>query len=91
MKAIVSLILAVISFNSHASEFYKPWADAGPVIVLDTYEGNPIKWTKMATDHRVVGVVHRIAIGTRVDKKYFEREVSLVSFPEAKSKILMME
>lgn len=50
-----------------------PWKNSGTTIVIDAFEGNPINWDQMATDKRVVAVIHRSSIGSRVDRKYEER------------------
>lgn len=55
------------------SSLNRPWDKAGTTIVIDAYEGNPIDWDKMATDSKVVGVIHRSSIGSRVDSKYRSR------------------
>lgn len=51
-----------------------PWKKQGTSIVIDAYEGNGIDWNKMASDKKMVGVIHRSAIGLRVDSKYLERK-----------------
>jgi GH25 family lysozyme M1 (1,4-beta-N-acetylmuramidase) len=38
-------------------------------------EGNDIDWDKLATDKRVVAIIHRATIGDRVDKKYADRKI----------------
>lgn len=50
-----------------------PWKNPDTAIVIDAYQGNPINWDKMATDKRVVGVIHRSSIGQRVDTEYKNR------------------
>ncbi|WP_372655088.1 glycoside hydrolase family 25 protein [Halobacteriovorax sp.] len=52
----------------------RPWERSDTSIIIDAYEGNGIDWDEMATDTKVVGVIHRSSIGARVDKKYFERK-----------------
>lgn len=52
----------------------RPWEREGTSIVIDAYEGNGIDWDKMATDSKVVGVIHRSSIGFRIDTKYFDRK-----------------
>ncbi len=53
--------------------FYSPWKKEWTSIVIDAYQGNSIDWDKMATDERMVGVIHRSSIGLRVDTKYKSR------------------
>ncbi len=50
-----------------------PWKNTNTAIVIDAYQGNPINWDQMASDERVVGVIHRSSIGLRTDTKYLER------------------
>lgn len=54
--------------------FSSPWKNEKTSIVIDAYEGNSINWEKMASDKRVVGVIHRSAQGMRLDNKYKERK-----------------
>lgn len=56
-----------------------PWNKSDSSIVIDAYEGNSIDWTKMATDSKVVGVIHRSSIGTRVDSLYQSRKATAKS------------
>ncbi len=51
----------------------RPWNKSSTTIVIDAYEGNSIDWDKMATDSKVVGVIHRSSIGSRVDSLYKSR------------------
>lgn len=51
-----------------------PWKKQDTVIIIDAYEKNPIDWEKMAQDKKVVAVIHRSAIGLRVDSKYSARK-----------------
>jgi lysozyme len=56
------------------ASFNQPWKKADTSIVIDAYEGNSIDWNKMATDTKVVGVIHRSSIGTRTDTQYKARK-----------------
>lgn len=51
-----------------------PWKSLSTSIVIDAYQRNSIDWNKMATDPRMVAVIHRSAYGTKVDSKYKERK-----------------
>ena len=42
-------------------------------IAIDPYERNEIDWDLLATDTRVVAIIHRATIGDRADRKYAER------------------
>ncbi|MFA6236862.1 MAG: glycoside hydrolase family 25 protein [Bacteriovorax sp.] len=57
-----------------ASSLNRPWAKSGTSIVIDAYEGNSIDWAKMAADKKVVGVIHRSSIGSRLDGLYQSRK-----------------
>lgn len=58
---------------SKKSSLNSPWKSPSSSIVIDAYEGNPIDWDAMASDKKMVAIIHRSAYGTRVDTKYFER------------------
>lgn len=53
--------------------FNRPWDREETSIVIDAYELNSINWDKMATDKKMVGVIHRSSIGLREDKLYEQR------------------
>lgn len=54
--------------------FSSPWKSSDTTIVIDAYEGNSIDWNKMATDKKVVGVIHRSSSGTKADTQYNSRK-----------------
>jgi lysozyme len=56
------------------SQFNQPWKNSAASIVIDVYQGNSIDWNRMATDKRVVGVIHRSSIGLTVDSQYKARK-----------------
>jgi lysozyme len=58
---------------AQTGDFNQPWTDPTIAIVLDPYEGNSIDWDKVATDTRVVAVIHRGTIGSRKDALYKTR------------------
>ncbi len=75
-----SLILLLVLFRAPATfaqspEFIEPWNNPKLAIAIDPYEGNGIDWDKLATDKRVVAIIHRATIGFRADRKYAERRV----------------
>jgi GH25 family lysozyme M1 (1,4-beta-N-acetylmuramidase) len=51
-----------------------PWNKSHSSIVIDAYEGNSIDWNKMATDSKVVGVIHRSSTGLKIDAQYEARK-----------------
>lgn len=72
------LIASLVSCSSFAvfaqsSEFNEPWKNPKIALAIDPFEGNPIDWDKLATDTRVVAIIHRATIGDRADRKYAER------------------
>jgi lysozyme len=71
---LLSLILLPSTFTfAQTGDFNHPWTDPTIAIVLDPYEGNSINWNQVATDTRVVAVIHRGTIGKRKDTLYKSR------------------
>jgi GH25 family lysozyme M1 (1,4-beta-N-acetylmuramidase) len=64
---------ATLSFAQ--SEFKEPWKNPNTALAIDPYEKNDIDWDLLATDKRVVAIIHRATIGDRIDRKYAERKV----------------
>lgn len=56
-------------------EFNEPWKNPKIAIAIDPFEGNNIDWDQLATDTRVVAIIHRATIGDRIDRKYAERKI----------------
>ncbi len=56
-------------------EFSEPWKNPKIAIAIDPFEGNDINWDLLATDTRVVAIIHRATIGDRQDRKYAERKI----------------
>jgi lysozyme len=79
MKRMSALIFGVYfcAFTTFAQspEFSSPWKNPNIAIAIDPFEGNPIDWDLLATDKRVVAIIHRATIGDRADKKYAERKI----------------
>src|SRR5262249_28382490 len=73
------LILFGIAFYSIAfaqsAEFNEPWKNPNVALAIDPYERNAIDWDRLATDKRVVAIIHRATIGFRADAKYAERKI----------------
>lgn len=65
--------IPVSEFEDGPEKYNRPWKNPQTVIVIDAYQGNSINWDLMATDKRVVGVIHRATIGRRVDTQYHNR------------------
>lgn len=73
-------VMAVVAFSSgltlaQSPEFSEPWKNPNIALAIDPFEGNDIDWEKLATDRRVVAIIHRATIGDRVDRKYAERKI----------------
>lgn len=62
-----------LPFPVDAQKYSNPWKRTDTQIVIDAYEGNSINWSQMATDPRVVGVIHRASIGLQADTLYKSR------------------
>ena len=74
--ALVALLMcAPIVTIAQSPEFTEPWKNPNIALAIDPFEGNPIDWEQLATDRRVVAIIHRATIGFRVDTKYAERKV----------------
>src|ERR1700730_11770409 len=72
---IIVLIFASFSVTAFAQspEFNEPWKNPNIALAIDPFEGNDINWDQLATDTRVVAIIHRATIGDRKDRKYAER------------------
>lgn len=75
MFPLIALLLACSSLAALAQspEFSEPWKNPNIALAIDPFEGNDINWDKLATDPRVVAIIHRATIGDRVDRKYAAR------------------
>jgi lysozyme len=69
------LFCSLQSALAQSPEFNEPWKNPDIALAIDPFEGNEIDWDKLATDKRVVAIIHRATIGDRVDKKYAERKI----------------
>ena len=77
MRTLLLIILLLVSSSlvgfGQSPEFTEPWKNPKIAIAIDPFEGNDIDWDKLATDKRVVAIIHRATIGDRADRKYAER------------------
>src|SRR6266550_2399338 len=77
MKRIVimalSVFLSTLVAFAQSPEFNEPWKNPNIALAIDPFEGNDIDWDQLATDKRVVAIIHRATIGDRADRKYAER------------------
>ncbi len=67
------MAFAAVGCFAQAGEFREPWTRERAAIVLDPFQGNTIDWVQVATEPRVVAVIHRATIGGRRDTRYAER------------------
>ena len=79
-KSVIRAILFLASLGlssvvAQSPEFNEPWKNSKVALAIDPFEGNDIDWDKLATDKRVVAIIHRATIGDRIDKKYAERKI----------------
>ncbi|HYV25603.1 MAG TPA: glycoside hydrolase family 25 protein [Pyrinomonadaceae bacterium] len=72
---VATFALAANSHFAQSPEFNEPWKNPNVALVIDPFEGNDIDWEKLATDKRVIAIIHRATIGDRADKKYAERKI----------------
>ena len=70
-----ALQLAANGAFGQTPEFNEPWKNPNVALAIDPFEGNDIDWERLATDKRVVAIIHRATIGDRVDRKYAERKI----------------
>jgi len=73
LSKIILLVLCAFVSSAQSPEFNEPWKNPKIAIAIDPYEGNDITWDKLATDTRVVAIIHRATIGDRADRKYAQR------------------
>ncbi len=73
LSTIILVVLYALVSSAQSPEFSEPWKNPRVALAIDPYQGNDINWDKLATDTRVVAIIHRATIGDRVDRKYAER------------------
>lgn len=77
MSRTVLVISLLVGFTlatlAQSLEFNEPWKNPKVAIAIDPFEKNEIVWDQLATDQRVVAIIHRATIGDRADLKYAER------------------
>ena len=80
MKRTLTILLLVflgcaLAAFAQSPEFNEPWKNPKIALAIDPFEGNNIDWDELATDTRVVAIIHRATIGDRADRKYAERKI----------------
>lgn len=73
---LVALTLGIaLAVSTAAGEFDQPWKDPQATLIIDPFHANSIDWEKLATEPRVVAVIHKATIGTsKIDPSYFDRK-----------------
>ena len=71
----LAVLLSCSAAFAQSPEFNEPWKNPNVAIAIDPFEGNDIEWDKLASDKRVVAIIHRATIGDRPDRKYAERKI----------------
>lgn len=71
--SLITVLLLACSALAQTPEFSQPWKNPNIALAIDPYERNDIDWDQLATDKRVVAIIHRATIGDRADRKYIER------------------
>ena len=58
------------------TEFDHPWNNPQNALLIDPYHGNSINWEKLATEPRVVAIIHKATSGSsEIDPAYLSRKV----------------
>lgn len=72
----ISAVLALSATATvSAAEFDAPWRDPTVALVIDPFHANSIDWDKLATEKRVVAIIHKSTIGTnKMDPGYAQRK-----------------
>ena len=58
MRVVALLFGVALSMSAPAGEFDQPWQDPNATLVIDPFHANAIDWEKLATEPRVVAVIH---------------------------------
>ncbi len=75
MRILILLPLMTAMASVYAAEFSSPWKDLQVALVIDPYYANAINWDKLATEPRVVAIIHKSTIGaSKLDPSYFKRK-----------------
>ena len=63
-----------------ASEFDHPWVSPTAPLILDCYHANGIDWNLLATEPRVVAIIHKATTGSKkIDPQYHARRQEAAS------------
>src|SRR6266699_2373512 len=75
---VLVFLCSALTSSAQSPEFSEPWKNPNIALGIDPYEGNEIDWDKLATDKRVVAIIHRATIGLRADRRYAARQIEAV-------------
>lgn len=65
---------SAVAFPESSRKFDRAWMRRDTAIVIDAYQGNSIDWTRLKTDSRLAGIIHRSSVGLRADTSYVARQ-----------------
>jgi len=74
LAILCATVVTSTAMAQQTGEFQAPWNDPSKAIVIDFYEENQVDWDMIATDQRVVGVIHEATNGYYVDRAYQKRK-----------------
>jgi GH25 family lysozyme M1 (1,4-beta-N-acetylmuramidase) len=75
VRTLLLFLIWAIALSVSAAEFDAPWKDTKVALVIDPYYANSIDWDKLATEPRVVAIVHKATIGkSKIDPSYWARK-----------------
>lgn len=75
MRIAALFVAACWAHWASAAEFDAPWKDQSVALVIDPFYANSIDWEKLATERRVVAIIHKATIGTaKLDPRYAKRK-----------------
>lgn len=58
-----------------ANPFDRPWQNDQVALLIDSFAGNSIDWDELATETRLVAMIHKATVGTvRLDPQYLLRK-----------------
>ena len=61
--AALAVVAGATLAQAQASDFAEPWKNPDRALVVDAYEYNPIDWSELAKDKRVVGFIAKSSDG----------------------------
>jgi GH25 family lysozyme M1 (1,4-beta-N-acetylmuramidase) len=75
MRTLATITVLLVATSAMAAEFDAPWSDPEIALVIDPYYANSIDWDELATEPRVVAIIHKATIGVRkLDPAYVRRK-----------------